>query len=68
MKHPVHSVGFFNLSVLTPTRDQPFYTVIPTHRPIKSPFTITLGIRKYTFSTWTPPGPHNAEDFSQTDH
>ena len=29
-----HFVGFFNVSVLAPTRDQPFYTVIPTHRPI----------------------------------
>ena len=27
-------VGFFNVPVLAPTRDQPFYTVIPTHRPI----------------------------------
>ena len=29
-----HFVGFFNVPVLTPTRDHPFYTVIPTHRPI----------------------------------
>ena len=28
-----HFVGFFNVPVLAPTRDQPFYTVIPTHRP-----------------------------------
>ena len=35
-------VGFFNVPVLAPTRDHPFYTVIPTHRPILSPFTITL--------------------------
>ena len=41
-----HFVGFFNVPVLAPTRDHPFYTVIPTHRPIKSPFTITLGIRR----------------------
>ena len=26
--------GFFNVPVQTPTRDHPFYTVIPTHRPI----------------------------------
>ena len=39
-----HFVGFFNVPVLAPTRDEPFYTVIPTHRPIQSPFTITLGI------------------------
>ena len=26
-------VGFFNVPVQAPTRDQPFYTVIPTHRP-----------------------------------
>ena len=25
-----HFVGFFNVPVLAPTRDQPFYTVIPT--------------------------------------
>ena len=29
-----HFVGFFNVPVQTPTRDHPFYTVIPTHRPI----------------------------------
>ena len=29
-----HFVGFFNVPVLAPTRDKPFYTVIPTHRPI----------------------------------
>ena len=29
-----HFVGFFNVPVLAPTRDHPFYTVIPTHRPI----------------------------------
>ena len=29
-----HFVGFCNVPVLAPTRDQPFYTVIPTHRPI----------------------------------
>ena len=28
-----HFVGFFNVPVLAPTRDHPFYTVIPTHRP-----------------------------------
>ena len=28
-----HFVELFNVSVQTPTRDQPFYTVIPTHRP-----------------------------------
>ena len=27
-----HFAGFFNVPVLAPTRDQPFYTVIPTHR------------------------------------
>ena len=26
------SVGFFNVPVLAPTRDHPFYTVIPTHQ------------------------------------
>ena len=29
-----HYLGFFNVPVLAPTRDHPFYTVIPTHRPI----------------------------------
>ena len=29
-----HFVGFFNVPVLAPTRDHPFYTVIPTHCPI----------------------------------
>ena len=30
-----HFVGFFNMPVLAPTRDYPFfYTVILTHRPI----------------------------------
>ena len=29
-----HFAGFFNVPVLVPTRDQPFYTVIPTYRPI----------------------------------
>ena len=28
-----HFVGFFNMPVKAPTRDQPFYTMIPTHRP-----------------------------------
>ena len=42
-----HFVGFFNVPVLAPTRDHPFYTVIPTHRPIQWPFTITLGIEYF---------------------
>ena len=29
-----HFVWFFNVPVLAPTRDHPFYTLIPTHRPI----------------------------------
>ena len=53
-----HFVGFFNVPVLAPTRDHPFYTVIPTHRPIKSPFTITLGIRRTHSRLNPPPGPH----------
>ena len=28
-----HFVGFFNVPVLAPTRDQPFYTVIPDTPP-----------------------------------
>ena len=27
------AVGFFNVPVQAPTREQPFYTVIPTHHP-----------------------------------
>ena len=26
-------VGFFNVPIQVPTRDQTFYTAIPTHRP-----------------------------------
>ena len=51
-----HFVGFFNSPVLAPPRDHPFYTVILTHRPIKSPFTIKLGIRR-THSRLNPPRP-----------
>ena len=29
-----HFVGFFDVPVQAPTRDHPFYTVMPTHRPI----------------------------------
>ena len=29
-----HFVGFFNVPVQAPTRDHPFYTVIPRNRPI----------------------------------
>ena len=32
-QHHRHFVGFFNVLVQAPTRDQPFYTVIPKHRP-----------------------------------
>ena len=38
-----YSVGFFNVPVQAPTRDKPFYTVIPTHRTNKSPFTTRWG-------------------------
>ena len=34
-----HLVGFLNVPVQAPTRDQPFHTVISTHHPNKSPFT-----------------------------
>ena len=40
-----HFVGFFNEPVQAPTRDQPFYTVIRTHRPQLVAFYDTLGIR-----------------------
>ena len=42
-----HFVGFFNVPVQAPTRDHPFYTVIPTHRPNNSPFTISLGMESH---------------------
>ena len=38
-----HFAGFFNVPVQAPTRGQPFYTVIPTHRPNYSPFTTRWG-------------------------
>ena len=38
-----HFVRFFNVPVQAPTRGQPFYTVIPRNRPIKSPFTTRWG-------------------------
>ena len=46
-----HFVGFFNVPVLAPTRDQPFYTVIPTHRPILVAFNDTHEDTEDTFST-----------------
>ena len=51
-----HFVGFFNGPVQAPTRDHPFYTVIP--RPLHLvAFYDTLGIRR-THSRLNPPGPH----------
>ena len=44
-----HFVGFFNVPVQAPTRGQPFYTVIPTHRPNKSPFTTRWGYGGHIF-------------------
>ena len=32
-QHHRHFVGFFNVPIQAPTQDQPFYTVILTHRP-----------------------------------
>ena len=61
-----HFVGFFNVPVLAPTRDHPFYTVIPTHRPIKSLFTITLGIRRTYSRLNPPPGPHGGSKSIRT--
>ena len=48
-----HFVEFFNGPVQAPTRDQPFYMVIPTHRPNLVAFYDTLGIRK-THSRFNP--------------
>ena len=45
-----HFAGFFNVPVQTPTRDQPFYTVIPTHRTI-SRLVRHAGDTEDTFST-----------------
>ena len=38
-----HFVGLFNVPVQAPTRDHPFYTVIPRNRPILSLFTPRWG-------------------------
>ena len=38
-----HFPGSLNVPVQAPTRDQSFYTVIPTHHPNWSPFTTRWG-------------------------
>ena len=50
-----HFVGFFNVPIQAPTRDNPFHTVIPTHRPNKSPFTTRWGYGEH-ISTWALTG------------
>ena len=50
-----HFAGFFNVPRPTPTRDQTFYTVIPTHRPLVT-FYDTLGIQRM-YSPLKPPAP-----------
>ena len=52
-----HFVGFVNVPVLAPTRDQPFYTLIPTHRPISRLLRSRWGYRD-AHSRLNPPGPH----------
>ena len=46
-----HFVGFFNVPVLAPTRDHPFYTVIPTPPPHLVAFYDHAGDTEDTFST-----------------
>ena len=52
----IYFVGFFNVPVQAPTRDQPFYTIIPTTAPLVA-FYDTLGIRR-TYSRHNSQGPH----------
>ena len=50
--------GFFNVYTRpTPTRDHPFYTVIPTHRPIYSPFPTRWGHGGRILDLTSPPPP-----------
>ena len=51
-----HFVGFFNVPVQAPIRNQPFYTFIPRNRPLIA-FYDTMGIRR-THSRLNLPGPH----------
>ena len=55
-----HFVWFFNVPVQTPTRGHPFYTVIPTHRPIKSPIKTRwgYGVRTLELNPRRPHGSH----------
>ena len=46
-----HFAGFFNVPVLAPTRDHPFYTVIPDTPPHLVAFYDHAGDTEDTFST-----------------
>ena len=46
-----HFAGFFNVPVLAPTRDHPFYTVIPDTSPHLVAFYDHAGDTEDTFST-----------------
>ena len=59
-----HFVGFFNVPVRAPTRDQPFYAVIPTHRPYKSPFTTRWGYGGHILDL--TPGPSRGDTSFET--
>ena len=54
-----HFVGFFNVPVLAPTRDHPFYMVIPTHRHLVA-FYDHAGDTEDKHFRLNPQGPHGA--------
>ena len=60
-----HFVGFFNVPVQAPTRGHPFYTVLPTHRPIYSPFTTRLGYGERILDL-NPRRPHGGQSNTKT--
>ena len=49
-----HFVGSFNVTVLAPTRDHPFYTVIPTQRSRVGSWTGTLKNPTKCLWRWEP--------------
>ena len=54
-----HFVEFFYVAVQAPTWDQPFYPLIPNHRPNKSPFTRRWGYGGHILDL--TPGPHGGK-------
>ena len=60
----VPTVGLPTHFVVLFTRDNPFYTVIRTHRPIESPFTTRKGYIRRTYSRLKPPAsPYRANNW-----